>query len=476
MNGEKLYEAMDAINDVYLEEAVGIAYIQRNTLSKRKMYLFILAATLMLGVLTACAAEVFQWENRLSEVLGLSDEQEQLVDGMWSGIQKTDTSGGITVTVHSVLADASTLYMLYDVKFPKGTDLSKNYDFEIQQIDELHWYGLGGSGTVTCSPNLVSTDEEAYTKTYLYTISNDEGDFREQKIRLWLKDIYYTDTDTVRCIAYKGEWVFNFDLRYSSNTIAYNVNKEVKGLYNRVKVEKLILSPLSIMLVSSSDHYKQADYEKRLFENDIVSAITLKDGTKITSEEGLGNSSLSVMVNGTLQYKAIFTEVIDPKQIESIEFYENESIKIDELQETDTTTYRSLSRRMREWFDLGIFVSVISFMLSAISILHFCKQNTMLQYEKERKKKAKKGKLYSYEKFADIHNKELKIYVMLCVMLCILYVQRIFWLGHLVLSNNFTTVTVFMFGVNILLVSILVITINNCVTKCNELNQKKVSN
>jgi len=181
---------IDLVKDKYIDEVYTLQNKNNVSFSKKKLYSLLLAATMVIAMLTACAAEIYKWDGRLSQVLNLSSEQQTYVDGMWYSINETKTVKGITVTLDSVLADDNSMLLLYDVTLPESMDMDRYYNFEINQIDAQEWFSYGGSMTGGTKTSIVKIDKKSHTITYLMAFSADSGSLKEQKMRFWFNDLH----------------------------------------------------------------------------------------------------------------------------------------------------------------------------------------------------------------------------------------------------------------------------------------------
>jgi hypothetical protein len=82
MRGKTIFEAIDLVESQYIDEVYNSKGHTVTSFSKKKMIILMIAATLIIALLTACVAEFFEWDGRLSQVLNLTSKQEQYVDGM----------------------------------------------------------------------------------------------------------------------------------------------------------------------------------------------------------------------------------------------------------------------------------------------------------------------------------------------------------------------------------------------------------
>jgi hypothetical protein len=461
MTGKDLYEAIDRVKDEYIDEVYNSQDESKVSLSKKKLFILVLAATMVIGMLTVCAAEVYKWEGRLSQVLKLSSEQKTFVDGMWYRINQTKTAKGITVTLDSILADDNSMLLLYDVTLPEGMDMDRFYDFEIGQIDGQDWFSIGGRMSGSWSRRIVEVDKKTHTITYLMGYSASSGSIKEQKLRFWFNDLrsYKIINDAIadERLEEALDFVFYADVAYTPNVINYSLDKQVSGRLNTVKVEKITITPISLTVKASSEaKVNMWNLETREREKSFVSAIILKDGTSVE----VSNSGTGVSIFNTVTYKTMFTEIINPKDIAAIEFFEKERVSLEDLEyTTGVQTILSDSQIAKIKFEIGIFTVIISMVLSVISTLHFCKSDVYKSFEKIQAKKQRKGKQYTLDAFCSSQEKLLRTNEIFYVFYGILLFLAAGRLTFMIITNWFVTMTVFMNALCIGLLVLVVVTL-----------------
>jgi Domain of unknown function (DUF4179) len=461
MSGKEIYEAIDLVKDKYIDEVYTLQNKNNVSFSKKKLYSLLLAATMVIAMLTACAAEMYKWDGRLSQVLNLSSEQQTYVDGMWYSINETKTVKGITVTLDSVLADDNSMLLLYDVTLPESMDMDRYYNFEINQIDSQEWFSFGGSISGGTKTSIVKIDKKNHTISYLMEYSADSGSLKEQKMRFWFNDLrsYKIIDDAIadERLERAVDFVFYSDITYTPNVLNYSLDKQISGLLNTVKVEHVTITPISLTIKASGESKVTLwNIEKDEHEKSFVSAVISKDGTKIElSDSGTGVSNKTVV-----SYKTMFREIINPKDVVAIEFFEKERVSLEDLQyTTKVESILSRSQISKIISEICIFISLISMSVSAIATLHFCKSDIYKYFEKIQSKRQKKGKEYTLDDFCSSHKRKMMIIEIGYIFFSIILLLGVCRLTFLIISNWFVTMTVFMDALCIGLIFLMVVTI-----------------
>lgn len=453
MRGQDLYRAIDAVDDKYIDQVYKDQTKRRKPLSKRKMYLALIAAIMALAILTVGAAEVYEWDGRLSQLLGLSSDQRSYVDGMWYRINETISKDGISLSLDSVLADSNSMFVLYELSLPESMDMDRYYDFEIQQLDGQDWYSLGGSLSGSISSRLVDLDKQKRTMTYMMEFSASSGDIREQKMRFSFKDLYsyrIVDDEIIdKRLEAKLDFVFYSMLSYTPNLVNYEPGKKISGKHNTVWIDRITITPISLTIGARAEGgYSFWDEERTEREGSFVTAIILNDGSRVETRD----SSTSVNIFDQVSYKTIYDGIVNPKDIQQIEFFGQDTLYLGDLDYTNDTKASLDARRLADLtFNMGIFISIISMLISIISMLYLCKSDIYLSFERVQARKKKKGREYSFDQYLALTNKVLLKTAVAYRFFLVLLLLGIGWLTYMIISNCFVTMTVF---VDILLIGL----------------------
>lgn len=462
MNGKKLYEAIDLVKDEYINEVYSTD--SKNKITKKKLLLLILAATMAISILTACVAEIYKWDGRLSQMLNLTSEQIKLVEGMWYKINKSKTSKGITVTLDSILADDNSMFVLYDMKLQETIDMDRVYYFESTEISGQEWFSYSGSmSSATISPIEGKVDKEKNTITVLLQYSADRGSIKEQKIRFAFNNLrscrYVNDIMVDDRLEEPVEIVFYSDLRYTPKVINYSLDKPITGVLNSLTVENITITPLSLTINASGESQLNLwNIDTKEHEKDFISSVILKNGTEVK----LHNQSTSYL-GEKLTYKTIFEEVVDPSEIGELVFLENEKVSLSGLEATTGVESINSSYKMsKKILELTIFINILIITVGAVYSLQFCKGDVYKYFEKIQEKKKGRGKEYSFDKFIIDYKRDLIITEITDILLLFMLMLAVCQLTYLIIINCFLIMTVFMDCIFIGLMALLIITIKDC--------------
>lgn len=350
--------------------------------------------------------------------------------------------------------DGAGLKSIYaELSLPESMDMDRYYDFEIQQLDGQDWYSLGGSLSGSISSRLVDLDKQKRTMTYMMEFSASSGDIREQKMRFSFKDLYsyrIVDDEIIdKRLEAKLDFVFYSMLSYTPNLVNYEPGKKISGKHNTVWIDRITITPISLTIGARAEGgYSFWDEERTEREGSFVTAIILNDGSRVETRD----SSTSVNIFDQVSYKTIYDGIVNPKDIQQIEFFGQDTLYLGGLDYTNDTKASLDARRLADLtFNMGIFISIISMLISIISMLYLCKSDIYLSFERVQARKKKKGREYSFDQYLALTNKVLLKTAVAYRFFLVLLLLVIGWLTYMIISNWFVTMTVF---VDILLIGL----------------------
>ena len=212
----------------------------KHGISKRRLTAVLIAATLLLvGTASALAfSGVGEWFLdffRGQSGKDLTPGQQHLIEGSAADIGESVTSGGLTITVESVLCDDYTIYVKLNVEAPEGVVLdADNYTFEKDVfLGNPNWklknyskYLNGYSGSCTV---LEDNDGKSNTVSLLFqrTITMAPGSnfsFRDGKARWFELKNFQTSEDVgdggnKAVTLFEGIWRFEFVYGDGTNSV-----------------------------------------------------------------------------------------------------------------------------------------------------------------------------------------------------------------------------------------------------------------
>jgi hypothetical protein len=273
-----------------------------NHLSRKRFVALILAATMLLGTI-AYAAAGSEWNIKLAQYLNLTDTKQLEGGSVEIGVQDTDQE--ITVEAAYSIGDKNTVYIMFQVTFPKPLTFDNQCMIGEVKLDTLR---EGYSMTWFEYEDDIPYDNKKY---FMAEITADH--INTKKITLTLKDIYMLDGEQkeISDPVVLGEWTLSWKFNYAANVKQERIYQIFKAEGYHVFVEKIAISPISIKI----NAYRNPFNENGQMDILKVNKIILKDGTEIKEFRGAtgGNSN-----NFRLDYTVAFINPIEVNEIHSV--------------------------------------------------------------------------------------------------------------------------------------------------------------
>ncbi len=273
---------------------------------------------------TAYAAQVTGLDRRLLELLGAGEQAEALIAGA-QVVDKTVKSKGSALTVREVVGSGENLYILLNFTAPQGTALDA-YD-----------YRFGGSSHITFDDRN-GWSFSGYTKLEDNHPTDNSVDL---VLRVTSENIPAAGTATLEVedlekadgygeryvsLGLPGRWKVSFPLEYADCAKTRRELWEPVTLYGQeAVVTEVSLSPLSVTVKGVSGALEELIEAAQDAEYGDWLPVTLhfRDGTSYTTgkETGDGYGSMMGRSYGGFYTNWTFHQVIDPDQVEAVEFY-----------------------------------------------------------------------------------------------------------------------------------------------------------
>lgn len=227
-----------------------------NRIMKKKSFGFmLLAAALCVGTVAASALGYFTMNRDLARHLHAGEEEEALVSQAGQDLGMSAAAEGWTITASQVLGDRTQMRVLLDVTAPEGTVLEEgNYRLELPMLDP----------SVTFTIDNVEDEDPADNKLSFVLATIKARDYRGQRVKLHIGGISRYRKYTIEELdagaspldvdkLVTGDFDLAFDVDYRDPSVTYKPGAEVETSYGRVKVEEVVLSPLSIYVKLSGE-------------------------------------------------------------------------------------------------------------------------------------------------------------------------------------------------------------------------------
>lgn len=262
----------------------------RKRVMKKRFPLVLAAVIAALGV-TAAAAYVVQWNGKLADHFGANKQQQSQLasDGAVGAVNRAVTKNGVTITAVQTLGDQSGVYVLFDVKAPKGITLSDTNLFEYTNVDingqPVSWSGsFMNNSDKTGSPTGAAND-----RYYEVRLNNSEkADWKGKPITFNFTNLQADKGKLDMYNLVEGNWKLSWTLSYLDKTQRFEINKTYDINGHEMLVKSVDLSPLSMTLNIGGNGLKQLidDSELKKCGGLLTCSLKLKGGTSFTEFDG----------------------------------------------------------------------------------------------------------------------------------------------------------------------------------------------
>ena len=263
---------------------------------------------------TAFAAEVFQWDSRLSNYFGIGEHNSaELSEGSMNVGVKAENNG-VTIEAIQTIGDANNMYILLDVTAPEGEILYPYSSFE------MIYLSVDGVTSMGYSCDMLPDDNENDNKaTFLFAMEANKK-INDKTINIKFNDLRHYIIGSGEMISdCKGQWELEWKLNYEDISTTYSIGNELAVNGETVTVDSISISPIAVNVQLSGSYIQEYDSHPPepgagdLFE---ITAITLKDGTVLTQEDAFswGASTRGKEYVMNMQMK----DLLDVSQVKSV--------------------------------------------------------------------------------------------------------------------------------------------------------------
>lgn len=302
MNVRKFSDAMDEIDNKYIDEAVSYTSKSNPVYHFRRFPLALIAAILAMLLMGAGVVAIIygssiqNWFGHYWEMItgqGMSDEQVAIIDNLSQDIGLTQTAGDITVTVDSATIGYDNFFLLLRVngiefsnKFAYGFE-QVTMDMEPDPVDEndgiggygFQYHGIDGDGSI-----LLLLD-------YSYTSGTDNTrDTRPVNIVLTLENLLQSPNMDKEKLVAPGEWNFEFSLDRSKEIEIIQLSDTEIMVIDLEKQEPVPAIIKNIELTSTGLSF-QFDYNTGILALEVSHIdVIMNNGKSISAGGGNGAS------------------------------------------------------------------------------------------------------------------------------------------------------------------------------------------
>lgn len=275
---------------------------------------------------TAFAAEVFQWDVRLSSYFGDADMNSSDLSGGGMNVGVSAENDGITVKAVQTIGDGTNLYILFDVTAPEGVVLDTNYAFDMITLRIGKLGGLDGPTGMGYGCTMIEDDKPGDNKaTFLLSLEADKK-INDKIINIKLENFGHYSTDSGEMIKdYTGRWELEWKLDYKDISKKHSIGKELELDGKSVSVDSISVSPIALHIQMHGSYFSEVDSAPGApgaGQPVEITAITLKDGTVLTQADATGWGTTTSGRRHVLNMQ--MRKLLDPGQVMSVTLNDTE--------------------------------------------------------------------------------------------------------------------------------------------------------
>lgn len=300
---------------------------EKNMKKKIPALVLVMALVIILGMATALAAGLLNWNNALKDSLQVTDkvqeqyEQTDLVDFP----KKSVTQNGVTVTLDQCIVDTNAAYMAFRVSGytpPKGVQPAfdkVDYGMPINAGSSFYDYAEDGR-PYKGGYDLPYADKNG-DLTYIISAHSPNESFIGKKMKITLGDLgtYGNKAGDVK-VDVPGTWVFEWTLRGTDKRLDY-ANLDTPIGKTGATLKNVHLSPIYIKMEMTLPRNPVWQEEDEPYDHaPYLIGMKMKDGTVYRYITDGGAEGYADEKGDTYHQAWELTRIITPSEVESLLF------------------------------------------------------------------------------------------------------------------------------------------------------------
>ena len=271
---------------------------------------------------TAFAAEIFQWDTRISNYLGIGEQNSEELSPGSMNVGVSAEEDGITIEAVQTIGDANNIYILLDVTAPEGIVIYPNTRFDMVYLKVDGATGLGYS----C--DMLPDEKENDNKATLMVSMEANKKINNKLINLKFENMGHYEAGNVdMTMDHRGIWELEWKLDYQDISTKYSIGKELKVNGETVSVDSISISPIALNVQISGSYIKEYDsVPPQSGSGDLIqiTSVALKDGTVLTQDDSAGSGTSTNDSEYVINMK--MKKLIDTDQVKSITLNDTEFV------------------------------------------------------------------------------------------------------------------------------------------------------
>ncbi len=293
--------------------------------SKKRIWLLSAACIALIGT-TAAAAEIFQWNERASQVFEADEEtkDELTMNQIAQEVSQSVTDQGLTITAIQTIQDKNRFYALWEVTAEDtNTRITPDYS-----LDYTLDFGDKEDPFCALTWGFVDETEQEISNTRYFEIYGTKHEQSEENLIMNLTFTTLRGEPAQKAgegeVLLSGTWGFTLDV-HPYEMVPYELGGEYQLSGYPVHVLSVSLSPLSMEIIYDGNDVRNMETKEQvnLDQLDELTAlyptgVKYQDGTTI--EEDLMIPLTEGFGDGEAYYRLLlpFRKIVDPKQVSEI--------------------------------------------------------------------------------------------------------------------------------------------------------------
>lgn len=207
--------------------------------------------TAFLAATTALAAYIIELEKPLGDMLGVTEENFDEIANAVDAPLCSVTDNDVTVNVLQTLADSRTIYAVFEVVAPEGTELKQSYEFEKYHFYPSDWWD-NPEKYGSCGTNMLVVEASGNRMKCIATAENFTKELPDCEWMLELENIgniKSTEQDHKWHGYIDGKWTLKWDYSSEKNpeTKRVPVNIPLGDGARDISITDITLTPISAL-------------------------------------------------------------------------------------------------------------------------------------------------------------------------------------------------------------------------------------
>lgn len=270
----------------FIMEKMGEERITMKTGEKKRRIMVIALIAVLAFATTAFAAELFQWDARISNYLGIQEKDKTELSESGMNVGVSAETNGVKIEAVQTIGDANNMYIVLDVTSPDGMVIHPDSRFSMVYLK------IDGATGMGYSCDMLPDENDKDNKATLMVSLEANRTINHKTINLKFDDLGHFEPGNPDLITdYKGEWELEWQLNYQDLSKKYEIGRDLTVNGKNVRVDSAAVSSIALNVRISGDYIKEYDSvppEPGAGDLIQITKVGLKDGSVLTQEDASG--------------------------------------------------------------------------------------------------------------------------------------------------------------------------------------------